>query len=324
MSPHSSAPSHRAGVATMVPSATDLVVALGGADRIVGTSHECDHPAVTGRPVLTRSALASAPEPGRAAADPAALDAEVAAARDADAPLYLTDRDALHRLAPGVVVAQDVCDVCAVTGDQVACDVPPDTDVVRLGAVDLAGLATDLRSVGQALGGDAPSRAEAEVAAIGRELDAVRRAVAGRGRPRVLLLEWGDPPFIAGHWLPELLDVAGGEDALARPGDPSRRTTWEELAEADPDVVVFLPCGYDLAGAVAEGTALLARTEVAGLRAVADGRVWATDATRLFSRCTPVVRTAARVLASILHPEAVGPPDPADAALLGVARGNPS
>ena len=300
-------------VATLVPSATDLVVALGGADRIVGVSHECDHPEVAGRPILTRSALATAPEPGQAAADPAALDAEVSSVHAAGDPLYLTDREALARLAPDVVVAQDVCDVCAVTGDQVACEVPAGTEVVRLGAVDLDGLATDLRTVGRALGGDGPERAEAAVADLTAALDAVRAQVAGRPRPRVLLLEWGDPPFIAGHWVPELLDAAGGTDALGLPGAPSRRVTWAEVAEADPDVVVFLPCGYHLAGAAAEGRTVLARPDVAGLRAVTEGRTWAVDATRLLSRCTPVAGEAARVLASVLHPEGAGPPEPADA-----------
>ena len=252
MAPAPTPPAGGPTVATMVPSATDLVVALGGADRIVGISHECDHPAVAGRPVLTRAALASAPPPGAAAADPSALDAEVAATRAADQPLYLTDRDALHRLAPDVVVAQDVCDVCAVTGDQVACEVPAGTEVVRLGAVDLAGLAVDLRAVGAALGGDGPDRAEAEVARLEEDLGAVRAAVAGRPRRRVLLLEWGDPPFVAGHWVPELLAVAGGDDVLGAAGEASRRVTWEEVAGSDPDVVVFLPCGYHLAPALAE------------------------------------------------------------------------
>ncbi|HXH59175.1 ABC transporter substrate-binding protein [Iamia sp.] len=304
-------------VATMVPSATDLVVALGAADRIIGISHECDHPAVTGRPILTRSAVPGAPDPGRAAADPAALDAAVSAARAADAPLYLTDRAALHRLAPGVVVAQDVCDVCAVTGDQVACEVPEGTEVVRLGAVDLNGLRTDLRTVGRALGGEGPDRAEAAIAALDDGLAAVRATVAGQPRPRALLLEWGDPPFVAGHWVPELLEVAGGIDALGAPGAPSRRVSWDEVATADPDVIVFLPCGYDLDAATHEGRALLARPELTGLRAVAEGRTWATDATRVFSRCTPVAVQAARVLASILHPEVAGPVDPRAARRLG-------
>lgn len=307
-------------VATMVPSATDLVAALGGADRIVGISHECDHAAVAGRPVLTRSALASAPPPGQPAADPAALDRDVAAARGADAPLYVTDRATLHRLAPDVVVAQDVCDVCAVTGDQVACDVPPHTEVVRLGACDLAGLATDLRAVGRALGGEASARAEAEVTALDADMASLRNAVAGRDRPGVLLLEWGDPPFVAGHWVPELLQAAGGRAVLGAAGTSSRRVTWDEVAAADPDVIVFLPCGYHLDGAVAEGRTLLAQDSVSRLRAVAEGRTWATDATRLFSRCTPVVRHGARVLASILHPEAVGPPDPADAVRIAAAQ----
>jgi len=300
-------------VATLVPSATDLVCALGGADRIVGISHECDHPAVAGRPVLTRANLATAPEPGEAAADPAALDADVTATRAAGEPLYLTDRALLHELAPDVVIAQDVCDVCAVTGDQVACEVPDGTEVVRLGAVDLDGLRADLRTVGEALGGDGPERAAEVIAALDEELAVVRARVAGLPRPTVLLLEWSEPPFVAGHWVPELLDAAGGLDVLGSPGAASRRVTWGEIAEADPDVVVFLPCGYGLDAAVGEGRALLARPEVAGLRAVAEGRFWAVDATRLLSRCTPVAVEAAGVLASILHPAAAGVPDPASA-----------
>lgn len=307
-------------VATMVPSATDLVVALGAADRIVGISHECDHPAVADRPVLTRAALSGVPDPGRAAADAAGLDAAVSAARAADAPLYLTDRATLHRLAPGVVVAQDVCDVCAVTGDQVACEVPDGTEVVRLGAVDLNGLRTDLRTVGRALGGEGPDRAEVAIGTLDEDLAAVRATVAGRPRPRVLLLEWGDPPFVAGHWVPELLDVAGGIDALGAPGAPSRRVTWAEVATAEPHAIVFLPCGYDLDAATQEGRALRARPELAGLRAITEGRAWATDATRLFSRCTPVAAQAARVLASILHPEEAGPVDPRAARRLGPER----
>jgi iron complex transport system substrate-binding protein len=300
-------------VATLVPSATDLVCALGGADRIVGISHECDHPAVSGRPVLTRANLPSAPEPGQAASDPAALDADVTAAHAAGEPLYLTDRARLHELAPAVVLAQDVCDVCAVTGDQVAYEVPAGTEVVRLGAIDLEGLRTDLRLVGDTLGGDGPACAADAVARLDEDLAVVRDGVVDLPRPTVLLLEWSDPPFIAGHWVPELLDVAGGVDVLGAPGAPSRRVTWAEIDEADPDVVVFLPCGYGLDAARAEGRALLARPEVAGLRAVAEGRAWAVDATRLLSRCTPVAAEAAAVLASILHPAALGPPSPADA-----------
>ncbi len=118
---------------------------------------------------------------------------------------------------------------------------------------------------------------------------------------------------MAGHWVPELLDAAGGRDALGVPGAPSRRVTWDEVAAADPDVVVFLPCGYHLDDAVQEGRALRAGPEVAALRAVREGRVWATDATRLFSRCTPVAAAATRTLAAILHPEVLGTPAPADA-----------
>lgn len=303
----------RRTVATLVPSATDLVCALGGADRVVGISHECDHPAVAGRAVLTRANLPSAPAPGQAAADPAALDADVSTAHAAGEPLYLTDRELLHALRPDVVFAQDVCDVCAVTGDQVACEVPAGTELVRLGAVDLEGLRTDLRAVGDALGGDGPTEAAATIATLDEELAVVRARVVGLPRPTVALIEWGDPPYVAGHWVPEVLAVAGGVDALGAPGAPSRRVTWAEVDAADADVIVFLPCGYDLASAVAEGRDLVRRPEVARLRAVAEGRAVAVDATRLLSRCTPVVAHAAEVLAAVLHPAAVGPPRPTDA-----------
>lgn len=291
-----------------MPSATDLVVALGAADRIVGISHECDHPAVTGRPVLTRATLTSAPAPGRAAANPALLDREVSRVRSAAQPLYRTDGAQLARLAPDAVIAQDVCDVCAVTGDQAACAVPPGTEVIRLGAVDLAGLAADLRTVAAALGGEAIAVADALVAAVESGLDDVRTALSGRIPVRVLLLEWGDPPFVAGHWVPELAAVAGGVAVLGAPGAPSRRVTWDQIATADPDAVVVLPCGYDLDAATTEARELIGRPEVASLRAVRAGRIWATDATRLFSRCTTVAVEAAETLAGLLHPGVVPAP----------------
>ncbi|MDP8977986.1 MAG: cobalamin-binding protein, partial [Actinomycetota bacterium] len=140
-------------------------------------------------------------------------------------------------------------------------------------------------------------------AGVRTALEDVSRRLTGAPRPRALALEWGDPPFVGGHWVPELVEVAGGENVLSGPGEPSRRATWDEVAAADPDVVVFMPCGYRLDAAVAEARELLERPAPAELRALRRGGFWATDAGALFSRCTPVVAAAAAVLAAVVHPE---------------------
>lgn len=282
-------------VASLVPSGTDIVAALGMGRHLVGVSHECDHPAATGLPTLTSSTL---PGPGRLS--PAEVDRRVVEATRTGTPLYRADRALLASLEPDVVVSQDICDVCAVPGDQAGAAVPGGARLVMLRATTLGGLSDDLAAVGNAVG--APRRAERAAQAVRTALHDVSRRVAGTRRPRVLALEWGDPPFVGGHWVPELVEAAGGEHVLSGPGEPSRRTTWDEVAAADPDVIVLMPCGYRLDTAVAEARELLQRPAVAGLRAVRQDRFWAADAGALFSRCTPVVATAAEVLAAVAHP----------------------
>lgn len=282
-------------VASLVPSGTDLVAALGMGRHLVGVSHECDHPAATGLPTLTSSTL---PGPGRLA--PAEVDRRVVEAARGGTPLYRADRALLASLEPDVVVSQDVCDVCAVPGEQAGAAAPGGARLVMLRATTLRGLSDDLAAVGDAVG--APARAERVAEAVRTALTGVSRRLAGAPRPRVLALEWGDPPFVGGHWVPELVEVAGGEHVLSGPGEPSRRTTWDEIAAADPDLVVLMPCGYRLDAAVAEARGLRERPDVAGLRAVRQEGLWATDAAALFSRCTPVVATAAAVLAAVAHP----------------------
>ncbi len=293
----------RPRVASLVPSGTDIVAALGLGQHLVGVSHECDHRVADGLPVLTSSTL-----PSEAGHPPAEIDRLVSEAVGEGAPLFRTDRERLAALEPDVVVGQDICDVCAVPGGQVAEGLPDGAELVTLSATSLAGLNEDLRRVGAAL--DAPDRAEQQARAIGDAHARVAARVACERRPRVLALEWGDPPFLGGHWIPELVAIAGGNHVLAAAGEPSRRSSWEEIAEADPDVIVFMPCGYSLGRALEESRALLDEPEVAGLRAVEEGNWWATHATTLFSRCTPGVVTAVPILASILHPEHF-PPVPA-------------
>lgn len=289
-------------IASLIPSGTDIAVALGLGEYVVGISHECDNPATAGRPVLTSSEVPAAP-----ATAPADVDAAVVDAVRAGRPLYRTDMDLLASLSPTVVLAQDVCDVCAVPGRDVADKLPPGAELVQLQATSLAGLEDDLIRVGDACG-----VAEQAMAMIHR-LRAIRFEVMGRiggaRRLRVLTLEWGDPPFIGGHWVPDMVGTAGGDNLLVEPGDPSVRSDWAAVGAAEPEVVVFMPCGYRLGQAVDEGRTLVGR--------LPDVPWWAVDATTLFSRCTPAaVSHGLHTLAGILHPEVCPPPSAFFAQLL--------
>jgi iron complex transport system substrate-binding protein len=271
-------------IATLVPSATDLVCALGLAEQLVGVSHECDHPAARDLPVVTRSGLPSAPE-----TDPARVDEAVSAAIASGASLYVAERGRLAELGPDLVVGQAVCDVCAVGPDEAASALPEGARLLSLRATSLAGLREDLAQLGAATG--RAREAEAEIEALEAELETLRGA--GRGR-RALALEWSDPPFLGGHWIPELFHRVGAEHLLAGPGEPSRRARWSDVRAAAPEVVVFMPCGYDLGGAKAEAEGCAPLLELGA-------EVWATDATRLFSRCTSAaVRAGAATLAALL------------------------
>ena len=286
-------------IASLVPAGTDMVAALGLAGHLVGVSHACDHPAARGKPVLTSTALPAAGVTGRPAAEPGQVDRAVTAAVQAGEPLYRTDMRLLERLQPDIVVSQGVCDVCAVTGDDIGA-LPTGAELVVLEATTLAGLESDLRRVGQATGREEEAGRWAH--RLRRARGAVEALTAHRPRRRTLVLEWGDPPFVAGHWVPELVSAAGGEPLLCRPGRPSARTTWEEVGQAGAEVVVFAPCGYRLQTAA---------TEARGLRRLpGEPELWATDATALFSRCTPASTVGALwTLAGILHSDiAPAPP----------------
>lgn len=280
-------------IASLIPSGTDLAAALGLGEHLVAVSHECDHDVAAGRPVVTSSILTSD-------LAPAEVDRQVSEAQAAGESLYRTDAATLKRLAPDLVLTQDVCDVCAVHVGTVSCDLPPGAELVLLSATSIEGLDADLRRVAKAAGVD--DRADEVVADLHRRLDAVRARVADRPIRRVVALEWGDPPFLGGHWVPELVALAGGDHLLNGPAQPSTRASWPAVSAAEPDVVVFMPCGYGLQAAAQEAEGL----ELQGF----GGELWATDATSLFSRCTPAaVAAAAETLAGILHGDPA--PDPA-------------
>ncbi len=289
-------------IASLIPSGTDLSAALGFADCLVGVSHECDHPDADDLPVLTSSSIPP-PTVDGPSIEPAEIDRLVSASVQAGESLYITDRPLLQSLTPTIVVSQDVCDVCAVNAESAACDIPVGADLVLLTATSLEGLKLDILTLAGALG--APERGDALVLDVeaGLARSAAQATSAEGVRPTVVALEWSDPPFLGGHWVPELIEHVGASHLLSGPGEASRRSTWDEIASADPDVIIFCPCGYNLHQSSLEASALVARPEVASLRAVREGRFFAVDANRLLSRCTTAVVEAAEVIASLARRE---------------------
>lgn len=288
-----------ARILSLVPAATDWVVELGCAEQLVGVTHECDVPAGLHPEVAVTPAVAAD------LGDPAAVDAAVTASAQAGQPLYRLDPDQVARLAPTVVLTQELCEVCAVspaTVEAVAATAG-DPQVTTLRGVTLEGVLEDALRVGSALG--AFERAAALVARLRGRLDTVAEAVRDRARPPVAVVEWPEPVWVAGHWVPDQIAAAGGVCVAGEPGAPSRRGSWAELDAAA--VTVLGPCGYGLDEVVAHGPSHVPG-DVAPL--------WAMDADRELSRPSAGAVTGVETLARILHPEVVGPPDPASARLL--------
>lgn len=284
-------------IVSLVPNGTEILFAVGAGDLVVGVSHECDFPEeVRSRPILTGSALT----PGMSAAE---VDAAVSAQVGSGESLYTLDEARIAELEPDLIVTQQLCPVCAVSTEQVNGAVRPlprCPDLLSLDPRTLADVLADIRRVGEATGRGA--QAEALLRDLHERLEAVRARVEGRPRPRVLALEWLDPPFAGGHWVPEMIERAGGKDAIAKPGDHSARLTWEQVAGLDPDVIVAMPCGFDEAGAQAQIDLAAGRPEWHTLRAVQEGRVYPVDANGCFSRPGPRLVNGIERLAKIFHP----------------------
>ena len=282
-----------------------MLFALGLSDELIAVTHECDHPpAARELPQVTRNAI----EPGLSAAE---IDAAVRERTLAGESIYELDEELLRDLRPDLIVTQALCAVCAVSYD----------DVSALAAAIESGpevLALDPRTLGEVLGdvrtlAEATGRRDEGVALIAdasSRIDRVRLAVRAQRRPRVAALEWLDPVFAAGHWTPQMIDYAGGDDVLGMVGEHSETRTWDEVAAAEPDVVVVMPCGYDAARAHAEAQAHRERLEELGA-----GQVIALDAAAYFSRPGPRMIDGLELLAHLLHPERV-PEPPAAAELL--------
>jgi iron complex transport system substrate-binding protein len=289
-------------IVSLVPHATELLFALGLGDDVVGVTHECDYPpAARDIQPVTYDVLA----PGLSAAE---IDAAVRE-RTADGDsIYELDDELLRELEPDLIVTQALCHVCAVSHDEVQAlavtlEKPP--RVISLDPKTYGETLGDVRTIAQATG--TKDAALDLIARTARRADIVRLAVRDLPRPRVVAVEWLDPVFVAGHWTPQLIEMAGGEDVLGMPGEPSQQSTWELVAAAQPDVVVVMPCGYDAARAVVE-----AEEHAGRLRTVGADRVVAVDASSYFSRPGPRLIDGLELLAHILHPDRV-PSAPAEA-----------
>jgi iron complex transport system substrate-binding protein len=285
-------------IASLVPSATEMLFALGLGEQVVAVTHECDYPPeAAGKRHLTRSLV---PE-GLSAGE---IDAEVRRLTGEGRHLYELDEAALAELDVDLIVTQAVCEVCAVSYDDViavADRLPTRPRVISLDPSNLAEVLADVPRLGEAAG--VTERAIALRDGLERRLEAVRRAVAGVTRPGVLALEWLDPPFIGGHWVPEMIEIAGGKDVLGVAGEKSRTAEWDEIAASNPEVVVAMPCGWDARQARSEVDAHAA--EVAGIGAE---RIWTVDAAASFSRPGPRLVEGTELLAHLLHPDRVAAP----------------
>lgn len=285
-------------IASLVPSATETLFALGLGDEVIAVTHECDHPpAAAGLPHLTRSVIPAGLPAGQ-------IDAAVRERTATGDAIYALDEDLLRELEPDLIVTQALCAVCAVSYDDVvalARRLPSAPRVVALDPRTLGEVLGDVRTLAEAT-----DRRDAGVElvreAAGR-IDRVRLAVRTARRRRVAALEWLDPVFAAGHWVPQLIEHAGGEDVLGLQGEPSAERAWDEVAAAAPELVVVMPCGYDAPRALAE--AQLQREQ---LEALGAERVVAVDASAYFSRPGPRLVDGLELLAHVLHPERVPPP----------------
>jgi iron complex transport system substrate-binding protein len=291
-------------IVSLVPSATEMLFALGLGNEVIAVTHECDHPpAARELPTITVDAIGDGLSAGE-------IDAEVRRRTERGESIYELDTETLENLRPDLIVTQALCAVCAVSYEDVRAvaeriptrprvlSLDPNTLGEVLGDVRTLAEATDRRDEGVDLVHDAATR-----------IDRVRLAVRAAARPRVAALEWLDPPYIAGHWTPQLIEYAGGEDVLGLTGEHSEATAWDRVAAARPDVVVVMPCGYDASRAREEAEHYRGRLDALGA-----GQVVAVDAAAYFSRPGPRLIDGLELLAWLLHPERFPePPAAADA-----------
>ncbi len=271
-----------------------MLFALGLGEQVVAVTHECDYPAeAAALPHLSETVIPTG-------LSPAEIDAEVKRLVGGGEPLYRLKAEVLEAVRPDLIIAQDVCAVCAVSYDDVlaiAACLPGDPVVLRQDPTSLAEVLENAVEVAEAAG--RPEAGTTLKAEMESRIERVRAAVAGRERPTVLALEWLDPPFTGGHWVPEMIEVAGGLDLIGRPGLKSAEHDWSELEGLDPNLAVVMPCGYD-----ADEAATQAHEYIERIRSTGAERIVAVDAAASFSRPGPRLIDGIELLAGLLHPDA--------------------
>lgn len=291
-------------ICSLLPGATEVVAALGAAGELVGISHECDYPAEVRRaPVLVRPVIDS---DGTASSD---IDRQVDDAAQTGRNLYRLDEALFAQAGPDVVITQDLCHVCAITPDRLQEAIkrlPRPPRLLSLNPSSLDDILSDAERIGEAIGRaaagrDLAARLRAELAAI---QDRVARS--SRPRPRVVCLEWLDPLYIGGHWVPDMVARAGGRDMLGTPGGRSTKVTWEQVLEAEPDVLLLMPCSFSTERTLREAALVTARPGWDRLPAVQQGQVFAVDSASFFSRPSPRLVQGVALLAALFHPDLFG------------------
>ena len=301
-------------ICSFLPSATEIVYLLGLGDSLRGVSHECDFPGeARSKPIVVRSRVDMSDMSG------AEIDAAVSDMMMRGENIYVVDDDALAAARPDLVITQQLCEVCAVSFEDVQAAVArldKPAEVLSLDPHSVNDVISDILRVGRIAG--AESAAHVAAFNMRSRIDGVKRALADiSDKPRVACVEWLSPIIVAGHWVPEMVEAAGGADALAEPGAPSARIEFEQLVDANPDAVILMPCGMDAAQARAEFDALPDRARWESLDAFKNGRAWAVDSGALFSRSGPRLVDGVETLASILHPKTFGTPNSESAAPVG-------
>ena len=286
-------------IVSLLPSATEIICSLGLRDQLVGVTHECDYPGdVADLPKVTRTLIphdASSLE----------IDGLVRERLKTQSALYSLDLPMLERLKPDLLVTQALCDVCAVAESEVnaaACSLPGRPKVVNLEPTRLNDVFDCLKLVGDAA--RVPDASQRAIADLKQRVNAVAiRTAAIKERPRVILLEWIDPPFSSGHWSPELMRIAGGIEGIGQEGQPSRSMKWDEVVAYDPEVLVIACCGFNTRRTLEDVPMLLTFPGVADLTCTRENRVWIVDGNAYFSRPGPRLVDSLEILAHILHPD---------------------
>lgn len=284
-------------ICSFLPSATEIVCALGLENDLAGVTYECDYPPeVRTKPAVVYTRI-------NPSSEPAEIDRQVNEAVRRGESLYRVDVEKLREIQPDLLITQDLCHVCAASSDDVAAALavlPSTTRVISLSPHRLADIWNNIASVGEVTGRQAEAATLIET--LKQRVQAVRQQVSGiEQRPRVLCLEWLDPPFVAGHWVPEMVEIAGGIDVMGRVGKPGFRTDWNDLLGAAPAVVMVMPCGYDLQRTATELRKFRFPKDWHRLPAVVNGRVFAVSANSYFSRPGPRVATGVELLAGAIH-----------------------